>query len=201
MFRFVKTTIAGGLLFIFPLVVLFILIEKAIHLLRAPIEKIAPFLSSFTFLGGTAITLAAVVALGAICFFAGLLAKTKAAENTLHTLEDRLLGNLPGYQLIKDAASRFAGLENIEGAKVGMISEGEGFRLGLVLESRGAWVLIYLPDGGPAGGTAGEVRALPHDQVRLTDIPWLSLVACLRRGGRGTLDLIVEYVGERGVTK
>lgn len=42
---------------------------------------------------------------------AGLLAKTEKASAALHALEDKVLGNLPGYQLFKDATSRVAGLD------------------------------------------------------------------------------------------
>ncbi|MBM3104149.1 hypothetical protein IIE18_03335 [Pseudomonas sp. V1] len=196
MFSFIKTTIAGGLLLILPLVLIFVLIEKAIHLLSGPVQKVVPLFSGFSVAGVTSVTLATVILLALFCFLAGLLAKTAIATRTLDTLETRLLGNLPGYQLLKDATARFAGLDDIEGARVGMISEGEGYRFGLVLESRGDWLLIYLPDGGPAGGTAGEVRAIPSTEVRLTDIPWLSLIACLRRGGRGTLELAATLLEE-----
>ena len=41
MFKFIKTTVVGGLLFILPLVLIVVLIEKAIHLLRGPVEVIA----------------------------------------------------------------------------------------------------------------------------------------------------------------
>ncbi|MEF9897563.1 MAG: hypothetical protein RR736_01130 [Pseudomonas sp.] len=196
MFSFIKTTIAGGLLLILPLVLIFVLIEKAIHLLSGPVQKVVPLFSGFSVAGVTSVTLATVILLALFCFLAGLLAKTAIATRTLDTLETRLLGNLPGYQLLKDATARFAGLDDIEGARVGMISEGEGYRFGLVLESRGDWLLIYLPDGGPAGGTAGEVRAIPSTEVRLTDIPWLSLIGCLRRGGRGTLELAATLLEE-----
>ncbi|NMZ58322.1 hypothetical protein [Pseudomonas nitroreducens] len=40
MLRFIKTTIAGGLLFILPLVLIVILVEKAIHLLSGPLQKV-----------------------------------------------------------------------------------------------------------------------------------------------------------------
>ncbi|MFR0687855.1 hypothetical protein ACLUTX_00525 [Enterobacterales bacterium AE_CKDN230030158-1A_HGKHYDSX7] len=194
MLKFIKTTIAGGLLFILPLVLVVILVEKAIHLLSGPLQKVLPLFAGFGVAAATSVTLAAIVALAAICFLAGLIARTRLASRGLQALEDRLLGNLPGYQLLKDVTTRFAGLENIEGARVAMVNEGAGFRLGLILESRGDWVLLYLPDGGPAGGTAGEVRALPASEVTETDIPWLSLLACLRRGGRGTLELASRHV-------
>lgn len=34
MFKFIRTTVIGGLLFILPLVLIVVLLEKAIHLLR-----------------------------------------------------------------------------------------------------------------------------------------------------------------------
>lgn len=40
MFKFIKTTVIGGLLFILPLVLIFV----AIHLLRGPMQKPLPML-------------------------------------------------------------------------------------------------------------------------------------------------------------
>ncbi|MBD9499494.1 hypothetical protein IB260_10680 [Pseudomonas sp. PDM23] len=194
MFRFIKTTIAGGLLFILPLVLLFILIEKAIHLLSGPLQKVLPIFEGFSVAGATSVTVAAIFVLLLFCFLAGLLARTAAASSALRALEDRLLGNLPGYQLLKDATARFTGMENIEGARVVMVIQESGYRFGLCLESREDWLLVYMPDGGPAGGTAGEVQTLTADAVVMTDIPWLSLLACLRRGGRGALELAAPYL-------
>ncbi|MBD9515797.1 hypothetical protein [Pseudomonas sp. PDM22] len=194
MFRFIKTTIAGGLLFILPLVLLFILIEKAIHLLSGPLQKVLPIFAGFSVAGATSVTVAAIFVLLLFCFLAGLLARTAAASSALRALEDRLLGNLPGYQLLKDATARFTGMENIEGARVVMVIQDSGYRFGLCLESREDWLLVYMPDGGPAGGTAGEVQTLTSNAVVMTDIPWLSLLACLRRGGRGALELAAPYL-------
>ncbi|MDN6859371.1 hypothetical protein QO207_22485 [Pseudomonas sp. CAN2814] len=194
MFRFIKTTIAGGLLFILPLVLLFILIEKAIHLLSGPLQKVLPIFEGFSIAGATSVTVAAVFLLLLFCFLAGLLARTAVASRALQALEDKLLGNLPGYQLLKDATARFTGMENIEGARVVMVIQESGYRFGLSLEARGDWLLVYMPDGGPAGGTAGEVQTLTADAVVMTDIPWLSLLACLRRGGRGALELAAPYL-------
>lgn len=52
-----------------------------------------------------------------------------------------------------------------------MVSEGGGFRLGLIQETEGDWLLFYIPDGGLTGGTADEVRPLPAVEVIVTDIP------------------------------
>ncbi|OBY89687.1 MULTISPECIES: hypothetical protein [Pseudomonas] len=198
MLKFIRTTIAGGLLFILPLVLVFVLVEKAIHLLTPPVQKLLPLFTGFTALGVTEITLACIVLLALLCFLAGLLARTRAASAALQTLEDRLLSNLPGYPLLKDAAARFTGMDDVGAAKVGLVSEDVGFRFALIFEERDDWLLVYLPDGGPAGGTAGEVRMVPASSVRITDIPWLPLLGCLRRGGLGALELAARHMGEDG---
>ncbi|EJT84033.1 MULTISPECIES: hypothetical protein [Pseudomonas] len=119
MYRFIKTTIAGGIIFILPLLIIIILVEKAIHILRPLIQKVMPLFSGYTIVGGTTLTVMALLALAFICFFAGLLAKTTVAKRFLGALEDRILSNLPGYQLIKDATARFAGLDNMEAQRLG----------------------------------------------------------------------------------
>ncbi|MFN3770577.1 MAG: hypothetical protein ACK4TD_19600 [Ectopseudomonas guguanensis] len=163
------------------------------HLLRGPLQKVLPIFSGFSIAGATSVTVAAVLLL-LFCFLAGLLAKTDTASRALQTLEDKLLGNLPGYQLVKNATARFAGTDNIEGAKVVMVIQDSGYRFGLALEAQNDWLLVYMPDGGPAGGTAGEVQILLKDAVIITEIPWLSLLACLCRGGRGALEIAAPYL-------
>lgn len=63
-----------------------------------------------------------------------------------------------------------------------------------MLEAVDDWLTVYMPDGGPAGGTAGEVRLMPAAQVVITDVTWLPLVASLRRGGRGALALVGPWL-------
>jgi len=194
MFKFIKTTVLGGLLFILPLVLIVVLIEKAIHLLSGPVKKLLPMFDDYDVAGVTLISLATLAGLILLCFLAGLLARTRLASKALETVEDKVLGNLPGYQLFKDISTRMAGLENDGSTQVGMIAEGDGWRLCLVLDAVGDWVTIYMPDGGPAGGTAGEVRLMPASQVVITDVTWLPLIASLRRGGRGALEMVGPWL-------
>ncbi|WP_347905536.1 hypothetical protein [Pseudomonas purpurea] len=196
MFRFIKTTVAGGLLFILPLLLIAVVLEKALNLLRGPVHKLLPMFAGYDIAGVAVLTLVTLLVLILVCFFAGLLAKTAPAAKLFSALEEHVLGNLPGYQLLKDATARFAGMENVEGAKVGLLTVDEGLQVCLVLETQGHWLTVYVADGGPAGGTAGDVRLVAATQVILTDLPWLSVLACLRRGGRGLLELTGPWIPE-----
>lgn len=194
MFRFIKTTVAGGLLFILPLLLVFMLLEKGVHLLREPIHKLLPMFAEYSIAGVTLFTVVALVVLVLICFFAGLLAKTRFGTAVFNALEDNVLGKVPGYALLKDATVRLTGLENVEGAKVGLLNEDDGWLFCLVLEQQEAWFSVFILDAGPASGTSGEVRVVPASQVRLTELTWLQVLACVRRGGHGALALAAPWL-------
>ena len=146
MFKFIKTTVIGGLLFILPLILIIVLIEKAIHLLQGPVQKLLPMFAGFDVAGVTLISLATLLGLILLCFLAGLVARTAIATRALASMEDKVLGNLPGYQLFKDISTRVAGMDNDGNTQVGMIAEGDGWRLCLILDATGDWVTIYMPD-------------------------------------------------------
>ncbi|RJG12053.1 hypothetical protein D3879_01630 [Pseudomonas cavernicola] len=195
MTRFIKTTAAGGLLFILPLVLIFILLEKAAHLLRGPLLKLLPMYEQHTVAGITVFTLLTIVLLVVICFLAGLLARTGLAKKILAALEDHVLAHLPGYQLLKDATARMAGVDNVDGASVGLIEDDDGWLFCLVLEPpKAGWVAVYLADAGPGGGTAGEVHLFPSARVRMTELAWPQVLGCLRRGGRGAVELAAPWL-------
>jgi uncharacterized membrane protein len=194
MFRFIKITVAGGLLFILPLVLVFLLLEKAVHLLREPLHKLLPMFAEYSIAGVTLFTVVALVVVVLICFFAGLLAKTGPGIALFNALEENVLGKVPGYALLKDATAHLAGLEDIEGTKVGLINKDDCWLFCLVLEHQHDWYSVYIPDAGPAGGSSGEVRLVPGDQVRLTELAWMPVLACVRRGGHGALALAAPWL-------
>ncbi|CAE6920294.1 conserved protein of unknown function [Pseudomonas marincola] len=126
MLKFIKTTALGGLLFILPLLLIGLLIEKAIHLLQGPIHKLLPVFEQHAVAGITLFTLAAC----------------------------------------------------------------------LVLESHEYWSSVFIPDGGPAGCSAGAVRVMPTSELRITDVPWIKVLACLRHNGAGGLELAKPYLAD-----
>ncbi|MBM7061454.1 hypothetical protein JQX08_12135 [Pseudomonas sp. UL073] len=195
MLRFLKTTVVGGLLFILPLLLIGVLVEKAVHLLRPAIAKLLPMFPDHAIAGVTLFSLLALVALLLICFLAGLLARTRFARQLLEPLENGILANIPGYQLVKDTASRVAGLDNEEGLVVGLL-EDDGRYVFCVTrdEPRDGMIAVYRPDAGPAGGTAGELLFVPAESFIRTDLTWLQVLTCLRRCGLGALVLAEPWL-------
>lgn len=199
MLKFIKTTLAGGLVFILPLMLIVVLVEKALHLLHQMMTNVLPtFASSYSVAGVTLLSLAALLLLVSICFLAGLIARTAPATALVKAIESKLLEKLPGYDLLKDATSRLAGIENIEGAQVGLICEDDGWLFCLVLEAEvDGWISVYVPGAGPAGPTGGDLKMMPSHLVRMTGLAWLPVLACLRRGGRGASALAGPWLPTR----
>lgn len=195
MFRFIKITAAGGIVFIVPLLLIVILVEKAIRILEGPVLKLMPILAGKSVAGITLFTVVALIAIVLICFLAGLAAKTTPAKAFLRFLEENILGKVPGYQLLKEATSRVAGLEDLEGTRIGLISNDEGWLFCLVPEQENnGWLTVYIPDAGPSGATAGELKLFPAAKVRITGLACLPVLTCLRLGGRGALALAEPWL-------
>lgn len=196
MLKFLKTTALGGLLFILPLVLIGVLIEKAVHILRGPISKLMPLFDHHSVAGVTTLTLVALFILLIICFLAGLLAKTDAAKYIRDSIESKLLDNVPGYRLVKDTMARMAGLEEEIDTKVGLYLDGDMMQFCLIVDTKDNWTSIYLPDGGSAGLTAGAVQIVPSTQVHLTELSWLEVLKCLKHNGHGSLALAAPWLPE-----
>ncbi|WP_339487486.1 hypothetical protein [Pseudomonas sp. EL_65y_Pfl2_R95] len=194
MFKFLKTTALGGVLFILPLVLVIVLIQKAVHLLRGPISKMLPVFDHHSVAGITALSFAALFALLLLCFLAGLLAKTSAAKRVRNSIEDKLLDNVPGYRLLKDTMARMAGVEEESNTQVGLYLDGDIVQFCLIVESGRDWSSIFLPDGGSAGLTAGAVQIVPSAHVHLTELTWLEVIKCLKRNGHGSLTLAEPWL-------
>ncbi|MGX5218507.1 MULTISPECIES: hypothetical protein [Pseudomonas] len=194
MFKFLKTTALGGVLFILPLILIGVLIEKAVHLLRGPISKMLPVFDHHSVAGITALTITALLALLLLCFLAGLLAKTRAAKRVRDSIEDKLLDNVPGYRLIKDTMARMAGVEEEVNTQVGLYVDGDIVQFCLIVGSAPDWTSVFIPDGGSAGLTAGAVQIVPSAHVHPTELSWFEVLKCLKRNGHGSMELAQPWL-------
>ena len=101
MFRFLKTTVLGGALFLVPIVIFIAVIGKAIQLtdkVAAPIARLLPVES---IAGLAVVELIALAILVVFCFLAGLAARTVRARKLLVSLEANVLDRIPAYALMK----------------------------------------------------------------------------------------------------
>src|SRR5437762_12956361 len=94
---YVRATIAGGLLFLMPLMVIIFVISKVFGLLRVLAKPLAAALPFTQLAGVGVITLITIILLLLVCFVAGIFMNTKLAHRIVKWLEERVLVYIPGY--------------------------------------------------------------------------------------------------------
>src|SRR5262245_9997203 len=111
---FITTTLLGGIFFLLPVVIILTLIDKASVIamkVATPVAARLPFESVF---GLDKHILLGYILIILVCFFAGLLSKTRVAKRFIEYIESNFLSLVPGYTFMKSTSESAAGVESNE---------------------------------------------------------------------------------------
>ncbi|MGH8854642.1 MAG: hypothetical protein ACREWI_10230 [Telluria sp.] len=189
MTEFVKTTLAGGFLFLVPVVLTVILVGKALQLagqVLAPVTRLVPV---GTVAGIVVLDLLAVTAVVALCFAAGLLVRTDAGRVLGDRLERAVLGRVPGFTLVKSITRGLVGLESGSEVSVALARIEDAWVLSFVLERHASGLFTVFVPSAPTPAV-GSIYYLTEDRLRPLDVPVSAAVACIMRLGVGSRDLL-----------
>ena len=81
--QFVRTTIVGGLFFLAPIVVLIVILAKAFDYAKKGLNAVLVHIPAASDLSAGAATALAVAVVALVCFLAGLVARTMAAQRVI----------------------------------------------------------------------------------------------------------------------
>jgi uncharacterized membrane protein len=185
--RFIRTTVIGGILFLLPLVVLFIIFEKAHSILSVISDPISKKISD-SILGFDGSALISILLLILICFLGGLIFRSKKVKKILQKLEDKVLIYIPGYSLMKSVTADTLGEEVANKLIPVRVADGEDWLLGFLIEEGKKHSTVFLPDA--PRYDAGEIRILPTSSVVKLDIPANKFTKMIRSYGVGALDFV-----------
>jgi uncharacterized membrane protein len=187
--RFVGTTILGGVLFLTPIVVLEVALAKAFDIVRRGLQPLTALIPKALGSGPTMTAILAVLLLGLLCFLAGLLAQTILAQRLLG-LEATVLSKLPGYEYLKQAGTSVLGLGETTEHPVVLADFGGSWRIGVQTESGGSHVAVFIPNS--PNPMSGSVFLIAADRVRPANVPLATAIAYLRRCGIGSGAVLSE---------
>ena len=119
MTRLIKTTILGGILFLVPIVIFVAIIGKALKLSSLIAAPLAERLFVDSAGGFAAVHILAVAILIAICFVAGLAARTTVAKKLVTSLEMNVLDKIPAYETSQGQDAKQAVSRGDRGASLG----------------------------------------------------------------------------------
>ena len=181
--KFIKTTIIGGLVFMVPLVIVTAVVGKALDIMTrvaTPMGHMLPVDS----IGGVVVgNLLALSALALLCFFAGLVAKSKLAAKVYRSLDNMLLA-IPGYAFVKGFTDGMAETqENAKSLIPVLVRFDDHEQIGFEIErlAQGK-VVVYLP--GAPSPWSGSVVYFSAERVKRLDLTVAQASNNIRRLGR-----------------
>ncbi|MFI5398256.1 MAG: DUF502 domain-containing protein [Candidatus Binatia bacterium] len=185
----IKTTVLGGVVFLVPAVLVVVVVQKALSLARpgiAPIARALPYES----VGGIALaTLLGGLLLLAVCFGAGLVARTGAGRLFTSWVEETFLGNLLGYRAFKSMAQGLVAVETTPELTVALARIEDAWQLAFILEEHDNGLLTVFVPQAPTP-MSGSVYYLSTDRVKRLDVPVSRALLCIKRLGLGSKQLL-----------
>ena len=103
----------GGALFLMPIVVLTVFLNKAFDFARRELKPIAKLIPDQLVSEATTETAMAIALIVILCLLAGLLGRTVLTQKIMSRLESAMLSNVPAYGYLKQAGSSMKGLGEI----------------------------------------------------------------------------------------
>ncbi|MDH4039086.1 MAG: DUF502 domain-containing protein [Gammaproteobacteria bacterium] len=185
MFRFLKTTILGGVLFLVPIVIFLAVIGKALQLTHALAAPLARLLPVATVAGMAVVELVALGILVLVCFAAGLAARTARARKLVQSLEANVLDKIPAYALMKTKTGSILAPEDTQNMQAVLVRFDDSWQVGFEVEKIGdGKSLLFLP--GSPDPWSGSVCAVTTDRLQPLNLNIKEVGVLMKRLGRGS---------------
>jgi uncharacterized membrane protein len=179
--RFVRTTLAGGVLFLLPLVVLVMLLGKVAQMAHKLVAPLAERLPVESVIGLDTPRFLAVFLIVLFCFLAGVLARTALARSASNRVES-VLANLPGYEFVRSITARLLTPEQTPSRPVVLARIEDAWQIGVLVERVDeGHVAVFVP--GTPDPKSGAVYLMGNDRIRMTSVRTMDAMKCVKRYG------------------
>jgi uncharacterized membrane protein len=182
-YRFLRSAVIGGLVFLVPVVVVGAIVVWAVETALKAISPLYKWLPDKS-IGGVSLTVvSAVLGMVLTCFLAGLFAET-AIIRRLGERAERLALSVPGYALMKNVGANLVGIEGKHPAKTALVRFDASWQLGFLMEtlSDGRHV-VFVP--GVPRALVGTLHILAADRVQVLAMSVSAALDLLGRLGVG----------------
>lgn len=187
--NFIKTTITGGVLFLLPITLLYIVIHKAYLLLgqiAQPLIERTPDL----ILGFSGARIVVLLLLLVLCFVSGLLFRHTITKKWIKKLEDNFICYLPGYTLMKSIAAD-ALKQEVETKMIPvLVNDGDAYMIGFLTEEANGLCTVFMP--GAPRHEEGEIKIFPSEFVSKINMPINTAVKSIKNFGKGLIENMPE---------
>ena len=185
LWRLIRTTLIGGVIFLIPLVFIVVVFGKAFQIMKVvatPLSKLIPFESV---VGFAVVEILTVLVLILVCVLVGMLARSPWAQKVYEKLDAVLLQVIPGYAWIKGITGGIHDQDASDVLKPVLVRFDDQFQLAFEVDrASDGLVAVYLPGSpDPRSGTVSYVTA---DRIQPVDAGFKAVVKICRNLGRGS---------------
>ena len=182
-YRFLRSTILGGLVVLVPLIAAGAIVVWAVGIAYKAIAPVVAWLPDMS-VGGVSLTLLTVV-LGVVacCFLAGLLAET-AIVRGLGQRAEWLAQSIPGYALMKNVGANLIGIDSKHPVRTVVVRFEVSSQLGFLMDTLDDGRHVVFVPGVPRA-LVGTLHIIAADRMQVLDISIATALDILGRLGVG----------------
>lgn len=192
---FLITTLLGGIVVILPTAVSYIVFRWIFDFITRHIQPLTDLVVRTTTLKEVLAGSIVVFIILIICFFVGMLVKTKLGAWIYRNVENRLLKTFPGYSLIKETVAQLVGAKKSPFSSVVIVKpfNNETLAIGFITATHpdGSYT-IFLPTA--PNPTSGYIIFLPKENVFQTDLSTEAAMKVIIACGVGSNHIFEEYL-------
>jgi uncharacterized membrane protein len=187
--KIIKATFLGGILFLAPLILLLVLLEKGFSIIQKITHPIVSHFPKVKILGLAIEEILAIIIIFIICITAGLVARTAYAKRLVERLENGILSFVPGYSFMKKTNENIMGFESNEDLKVVLVPTDAGLQFAFLIEQINENnYSVFIPDA--PNPWSGSVVFVEKKDIKEVDMTQKQALACIRKLGFGSKELL-----------
>ena len=187
--NFVKTSVIGGIVFLIPIIILIIIMEKAFGIMAALSRPLSGLIEIETFAGIAVVDLITVAIIIIICFVAGFISKTAFARKFIQRIESKILKKIPFYSFVKSITESISGIRSNESLKPVLLEFDDNSQLGLEVERiEGDNIVVYVPSS--PNPWSGSVLIMKSNRVKSLGITFAQAIKLMHDFGQGANKLL-----------
>jgi len=190
--NFVKTSVIGGIIFLVPLIILIIIMEKAVGIMSALSRPLSGLIQIESFAGIAVVDLITVAIIIILCFISGLISKTAFASKIIQRIESNILKKIPFYSFVKSITESISGISSKETLKPVLLEFDDNSQLGMEVERiEGGNVFVYVP--GSPNPWSGSVLIMKPERVKPLNISFAQAIKLMHDFGQGANKLLSNH--------
>ena len=187
--KFVRTSVIGGIIFLIPIIILIIIMEKAFQIMSALSRPLSNLIQIKSFAGVAVVDIITVAIIIILCFIAGLISRTTFAIKFIQRIESKILKKIPFYSFVKGITESISGIRNKESLKPVLLEFDDNSQLGLKVEQiEDGNVVVYVPSS--PNPWSGSILIMRPERVKSLDIKFAQAIKLMHDFGQGTNKLL-----------